>query len=85
MSIGLSSIVAGQIVGKGPDGKLTGYTLAGIIAVVCTAASMLLASHLRVPQEVPETSVAVDPLDESPSQAAGEMVEVAPFSSVEPI
>ncbi len=85
MSIGLSAIVAGEIVGKGRDGRLTGYGLAGIIAVICTAASMLLASHLRVPQEVPETSLAVDSLDETPAEATAELVEAAPFANGEPV
>ena len=85
MSIGLSAIVAGEIVGKGRDGRLTGYGLAGIIAVICTAASMLLASHLRVPQEVPETSLAVNSLDETPAEATAELVEAAPFANGEPV
>jgi predicted MFS family arabinose efflux permease len=83
MTIGLAAVVAGQIVGRGADGKLTGYALAGVIAAVCTAGSMLLASHLRVPEEVPETSLAVDALDEAPRIAAARIVEAMPLSNGE--
>jgi predicted MFS family arabinose efflux permease len=83
MTIGLAAVVAGQIVGKGPDGRLTGYASAGIIAAVCTGASMVLASHLRVPEEVPETSLAIDALDEAPRITAARIVEAMPLSNGE--
>ena len=83
MTIGLAAMVAGQIVGKGDDGRLTGYAAAGVIAAVCTAASMLLASHLRVPEEVSETSLAVDALDEEPMISAARIVETMPSSNGE--
>ena len=85
MSIGLSAIVAGEIVGKGRDGRLTGYGLAGIIAVICTAASMLLASHLRVPPGGSRNVARGQLLDETPAEATAELVEAAPFANGEPV
>jgi predicted MFS family arabinose efflux permease len=60
MAIGLAAVVAGAVVGEGADEKITGYSVAGLIAAVSTGISMLLASGLRIahsgdvePAEVP--------------------------------
>jgi predicted MFS family arabinose efflux permease len=60
MAIGLASVVAGVVIGESEGGALTGYSLAGLIAATSTGVSMLLAGRLRVAQEIPESSLAVD-------------------------
>jgi predicted MFS family arabinose efflux permease len=51
MACGLAAVVAGAVVGETSDGKLTGYALAGVIAAVATAVSIILASGLRPADE----------------------------------
>jgi hypothetical protein len=69
MACGLAAVVAGAVIGEAEGGKLTGYSKAGIIAAASTAASMVLAGRLRVAEEVPETSAAVDSLGATPALA----------------
>jgi predicted MFS family arabinose efflux permease len=66
MAMFLGTEVAGVVIREGANHELTGYSLAGIIAAVSTVISLRLASRLRVAQEIPEASTAVDPLDETP-------------------
>jgi predicted MFS family arabinose efflux permease len=51
MSCGLASVVAGAVIGEDEAGGLTGYSLAGLIAVASTAVSMVLAGWLQTPAE----------------------------------
>jgi predicted MFS family arabinose efflux permease len=53
MAIGLATVVAGAVIGEDKEGKLTGYALAGIIAAVSSAVSMVLAGRLRLAAEIP--------------------------------
>jgi predicted MFS family arabinose efflux permease len=69
MACGLAAVVAGAVIGEAEGGKLTGYSKAGIIAAASTAVSMVLAGRLRVAEEVPETSAAVDSLGATPALA----------------
>ena len=63
MAIGLASVVAGMVIGEAPNGELTGYSVAGLIAASSTAISILLAGRLRVTQEIAGFSQAVDSPD----------------------
>jgi predicted MFS family arabinose efflux permease len=67
MACGLAAVIAGAVVSEGTDGRLTGYTLAGLIAAGATAVSMLLAGHLRLAEEVAESALAVDSPDDAPA------------------
>lgn len=51
LAIGLASLVAGSVVSEGEDGRLIGYSIAGLIAAGATAASMLLIGQLRPAEE----------------------------------
>jgi hypothetical protein len=57
-------MVAGWVIGESSSGELTGYWLAGIIAAISTAISIVLASRLRLAEESPEASAAVDTLED---------------------
>jgi predicted MFS family arabinose efflux permease len=83
MAIGLAAVVAGAVVGESEGGRITGYATAGLIAAVSTGISMLLAGRLRVAEEVAETSVAVDQLDDTPVLAGARCAE--PGASGEPM
>jgi predicted MFS family arabinose efflux permease len=72
MAIGLAALVAGVVVGEARTGEITGYAVAGLIAALSTAISMLLAGRLRVAEEIAEASVAVDSPEDSPVLAAGD-------------
>jgi predicted MFS family arabinose efflux permease len=53
MGMGLASTVAGAVIKEGQQGELSGYALAGVIAAVATAASIVLAGGLRAAEESP--------------------------------
>jgi predicted MFS family arabinose efflux permease len=69
MAMGLASVVAGAVVGEGASGELTGYPVAGLIAAVSTAVSMVLVGRLRKAEEVVETPTEVDAPAKSPTLA----------------
>jgi predicted MFS family arabinose efflux permease len=60
MACGLASVIAGAVIDESPDGKLTGYSLAGLIAAGSTVVSIVLAGRLRAAEEKPDTAAAVD-------------------------
>jgi predicted MFS family arabinose efflux permease len=54
LSMGLAATVAGAVVREGADGRLTGYSTAGLLAAAATAASMVLIRRLRPAEETGE-------------------------------
>jgi predicted MFS family arabinose efflux permease len=60
LALFLSSEVAGAVIGEGPDGRLTGYSVAGLIAAGATLVSIALAGRLRPAEELPETGPAAE-------------------------
>jgi predicted MFS family arabinose efflux permease len=69
MAIGLAAVIAGAVVGEAETGQLTGYSTAGFIAAASTGVSILLVGRLRAANEIAESAVAVDSLEESPAMA----------------
>jgi MFS family permease len=47
-SMGLAALVAGLIIGRDPQGQLTGYWMAGLLGVVASGLSVWLAGRLRL-------------------------------------
>ena len=45
---GLAALTAGLIIGRGPDGALTGYGRVGWLAAACTLAAIWLAHRIRI-------------------------------------
>jgi predicted MFS family arabinose efflux permease len=60
LAIFLATMIAGIVIDEAPDGRLTGYGVAGLIAAASTAASIFLAGWIRAPEEAAEASQAVD-------------------------
>lgn len=66
MACGLAAVIAGTVIGEDASGKLTGYSMAGVIAAASTAISMLFVGRLRLPQEKTKPAAAVDTLADPP-------------------
>jgi predicted MFS family arabinose efflux permease len=64
MACFVAAEVAGAVVGESDGGAITGYGVAGLIAAVCTAVSLLLGGRLTPAQEVEEAAKAVDQLED---------------------
>jgi predicted MFS family arabinose efflux permease len=47
MTMGLASVLSGALLGEADDGRLTGFPLAGVLAMTAVLASVLLAGRLR--------------------------------------
>jgi predicted MFS family arabinose efflux permease len=47
-SMGLAALVAGLIIGRDPQGQLTGYWMAGLLGVVASGLSAWQAGRLRL-------------------------------------
>jgi predicted MFS family arabinose efflux permease len=75
MACGLAAVVAGALVGEAESGQLTGYPMAGLVAVAATAISMALVGRLRVAGEIRETAAPVDSLGEFPILEAARVAE----------
>jgi predicted MFS family arabinose efflux permease len=67
MACGLAALAAGSILGQGADGSLTGYPTVGVLAVVATLLSVVLAGRLR---RADQGADAVDVLDEAEASAS---------------
>ncbi len=71
LSSGIAPILAGLLITKTEDGKMTGFPLVGLVAVVLTVVSLMLAGLVR-----PAKGIVLTPQPEP---------ETAPKASVEPV
>jgi hypothetical protein len=63
-AMGLSSFLAGQLIGQTPDGRLAGYPVVGLVAAGMMLLSLVLAGFLKL-RDVGPTRVpaAVEPVE----------------------
>jgi hypothetical protein len=50
-SMGIASLVSGKIIGEGPKGEMTHYTINGIISITCCYGCIYLAKFLKTPAQ----------------------------------
>ena len=62
---GLAALTAGFIIGRAPDGRLTGYGLVGWLAAACTLLAIWLAHRIRI---VDDTAGAVRQAPRRPNE-----------------
>lgn len=62
LAAGLAALTAGSILDKEPDGRLTGFTLIGILSATSMVLSVVLAGRLRPAVESAEDEPAEDPV-----------------------
>ncbi len=53
LAVGVAPMAAGALMGRGPDGQLTGYPLVGLLGAGVTAVSLVLAGLIRPAVEAP--------------------------------
>ena len=60
LSMSLTALVAGAIIGDGPDGRITRYPINGLISIACAYTCIYLARFLKMPAPAKAT-VAAEP------------------------
>jgi predicted MFS family arabinose efflux permease len=76
MTMGLASILGGALLGEADDGRLTGFPLAGVLAMVAVLASVWLAGRLRPAIGGEEAAIVLDrPAREEPGTVCSASAE----------
>jgi predicted MFS family arabinose efflux permease len=68
---GLAPLIAGALVGRAADGRLTGYPVVGLVAGGCAALALVLAGWLRPAAAEVEPEPAEEPATEAEPAAVG--------------
>lgn len=66
LASGIAPVLAGLLITQTSDGKLTGFSLVGLVAVTATTASILLAGRLREGEPLPAQSEPAAEPEEAP-------------------
>jgi multidrug resistance protein len=82
LATGIAPVIAGSLIVKGDDGKMTGFPLVGLVATAAAVVALILAGRLRTaprqepvriepvrPEPTADNNSLPEPIDPSPSEA----------------